>query len=70
MVVQRIVQLMNHGMEYNFNKCFKIEFTDRNPIQNVSNISAKYQINLESLEVSGRKLLEKYLKANLKEGNV
>ena len=67
MVVQRIVQLMNRGMAYNFNKCFKIEFTDRNPIQNVSNISA---INLESLEVSGRKLLEKYLKANLKEGNV
>ncbi len=39
-------------------------------IQNVCNTSARYQINLESLEVSGKKLPDQYLKANLKEGNV
>ena len=36
-------------------------------ITNICNSSASYQINLETLSVSGKQLPEKYLKANLME---
>ena len=87
------INIAQEGINKLETDCFKIEFTDKNPISlsnaypiedelgmmqtpytftmtNVCNGSAKYQINLETMNPNGTKMPDKYLKVNLSEGNI